>query len=131
MKRKNILWIIRIRIHPRPKGYRTRGTDRPTHSHRARIDEAGGTGRQGGQEAAPARHGGSDAPPFQPHGRGRSRLRHQHQDEPAVEVTGRPGRGCRGPRRRNHRRDRHRHAPHTYEEKLQEFDRAPNGIIGL
>jgi dihydroorotase len=23
------------------------------------------------------------------------------------------------------------HAPHTYEEKLQEFDRAPNGIIGL
>lgn len=23
------------------------------------------------------------------------------------------------------------HAPHTYEEKLQEFDRAPNGVIGL
>jgi dihydroorotase len=23
------------------------------------------------------------------------------------------------------------HAPHTYEEKLQEYDRAPNGIIGL
>ncbi len=23
------------------------------------------------------------------------------------------------------------HAPHTYEEKMQEFDRAPNGVIGL
>ena len=59
-------------------------------------------------------------------------LRHQHQDESAAAR----GRGSR----RDARRDRATapsmsiatdHAPHHYDEKKVEFDRAPFGIVGL
>jgi dihydroorotase len=83
------------------------------------------------QEPRRPHHRRGHAPPPRPHRGGPRDLRHPFQDEPAAPHRGRPA----GAHRRFARRDarHHRHGPRSAHglREGQEFDFAPNGILGL